>query len=36
MRKAVSRIAFGVFVITCFLFDLAIGLGVILIAWGVQ
>lgn len=36
MHKAVSRVALGLFVFTCFLFDLAVGLLVLAAAWAIQ
>lgn len=36
MRFAVRRIAFGLFIFTCFVFDAAVGILVLASAWAIQ
>lgn len=36
MHKAVSRVALGLFVFICFLFEAAVGILVLAAAWAIQ
>lgn len=36
MHKAIRRVALGLFIFTCFVFDAAVGILVLASAWAIQ